>query len=65
MIPGSARSPGGGNDNPCQYSCQENLMDRGARQATVHKVAESQTTEVTAHIPSSGLVIHRVLKKKQ
>ena len=39
-------------------------MDRGARQATVHKVAESQTNEVIAHIPSSGLIIHRVLKKK-
>ena len=24
---GSARSPGGGNGNPLQYSCQENPMD--------------------------------------
>ena len=30
LIPGSGRSPGGGNDNPLQYSCQENPMDRGA-----------------------------------
>ena len=29
-ISGSGRSLGGGNDNPLQYSCQENLMDRGA-----------------------------------
>ena len=29
-IPGSGRSPGGGNDNPLQYSCLENPMDRGA-----------------------------------
>ena len=29
-IPGLRRSPGGGNGNPLQYSCQENLMDRGA-----------------------------------
>ena len=37
-IPGSGRSPGGGNDNPLQYSCPENSIDRGAWQATVHKV---------------------------
>ena len=29
-IPGVRRSPGGGNGNPLQYSCLENLMDRGA-----------------------------------
>ena len=27
-IPGSRRSPGGGHDNPLQYSFLENLMDR-------------------------------------
>ena len=37
-ILGLGRSPGEGNDNPCQYSCQENFMDRGAWQATVHGV---------------------------
>ena len=42
-IPGSGRSPGGGNDNPLQYSCLENAMDRGAWQATVHVVSKSQT----------------------
>ena len=26
-IPGSGRSPGGGNGNPLQYSCLENPMD--------------------------------------
>ena len=30
LIPGSGRSPGEGNGNPLQYSCLENLMDRGA-----------------------------------
>ena len=30
LIPGSERSPGEGNDNPLQYSCLENSMDRGA-----------------------------------
>ena len=31
-VPGSGRSPGGGNGNPPQYSCLENPMDRGALQ---------------------------------
>ena len=42
-IPGSERSPGGGNGNPVQYSRLENPMDRGAWRATVHEVAKSQT----------------------
>ena len=42
-IPGLGRSPGGGHGNPFQYSCLQNSMDRGAWQATVHSVAESQT----------------------
>ena len=42
-IPGLGRSPGEGNDNPLQYSCLENSMDRGAWQATVHGFAKSQT----------------------
>ena len=29
-IPWSGRSPGGGDCNPYQYSCLENLLDRGA-----------------------------------
>ena len=29
LIPGSERSSGGGHDNPLQYSCLENFMDRG------------------------------------
>ena len=30
LIPGSGRSPGGGNGNPLQYSCLGNPRDRGA-----------------------------------
>ena len=37
------RSPGGGHGNSLQYSCLENPMDSGARQATVHTVAKSWT----------------------
>ena len=36
MIPGSGRAPGEGNGNPLQYSCLENLMDRGAWWTIVH-----------------------------
>ena len=47
-IPGSGRSPGEGSGNSIPYSCLENPMDRGAWQATVHRVAkESDTTEAT------------------
>ena len=42
-IPGSRRSHGGGHGNPLQYSCRENLMNRRAWQATVHRVAKSWT----------------------
>ena len=40
---GSGRSPGGGHGNPLLYSYLENPMDRGAWQATVHRVTESRT----------------------
>ena len=39
-IPGLGRSPGVGNDNPLQYSCLENSVDRGAWRAAIHGVAE-------------------------
>ena len=42
-IPGSGRSPGGGNGNPLQYSCLENPMNRGAWWATVHGITKSRT----------------------
>ena len=40
-IPGSGRSPGGGRGNSLQYSCLENLMDRGVWRATVRGVTKS------------------------
>jgi len=57
-IPGSGRSPGEGNrdlhfriliqyGSSLQYSCLENPMDRRAWWATVRRVAELDTTEVT------------------
>ena len=40
LIPGLGRSPGKESDNPLQYSCLGNPMDRGAWQATVHGVTK-------------------------
>ena len=49
-IPESGRSPGGAHNNPLQYSCLENPMERGIGWATVHGIAkESDTTEATEH----------------
>ena len=41
-IPELGRSPGEGNGNPLQYSCLENLMDRGVWWAVLHGVTKSQ-----------------------
>ena len=43
LIPESGRSPREGNGNTLKHSCLENSIDRGARWATVHGVAESWT----------------------
>ena len=42
-IPGLGRYPGEGNVNPLQYSCLENLMDRGTWRDAVYCIANSQT----------------------
>ena len=43
-IPGLERSPGGGHGNSLQFSCLENLIDRGTQWATIHRVAKSRTS---------------------
>ena len=40
LIPGLERSPREGNGNSLQYSCLENLVDREAWRATVHRVSK-------------------------
>ena len=46
-IPGSGRSPGGGNGNLLQYYFWENPMDKGAWRATVHGVARARNDLAT------------------
>ena len=40
LIPGLGRSPGAGHDNPLQYSCLENPMDKGSWWSRVHEVTK-------------------------
>ena len=54
LIPGMGRSPGEGNDNPFQYSCLGDPMDRGAWWAIVHRVTKSPTLQSDqAHVLQS------------
>ena len=69
-IPGLGISPGEGDSYLLQYSCLENSVDRGAWWATVHGIAESDTTEQLTHTQScthlSRLInctLHRVTGK--
>ena len=45
LIPGLGRNPGGGNDNPLQYSCLKHPMGGGVWQTTVHEITELDMTE--------------------
>ena len=45
LIPGWGRYPGGGNDNPLQYSCLENPTNRGTQGIAVCGPAEWDMTE--------------------
>ena len=59
-IPESGTSSGEVNDNPLQYSCLENPMDRGAWQATVHGVIKSQTQGATNNSQLITLICHPI-----
>ena len=64
-IPGSGRSPGGGNGNSLQYSCLENSMDKGAWQATVHEVAKSWSDMAVNMCVCAHIHTHTVTKIKR
>ena len=52
--------PGGGNGNPLQDSCLENSKDRGAWRATVHGIAEEDTTvQPTFNFSKMFYIIHK------
>ena len=57
LIIGSGRSPGEGNSNALQCSCQDNPMDRGDWQTTVHWVAKTQTRLSVHKIISNHFVL--------
>ena len=65
-IPGSGRSPGGGHGHPLQYSCLENPMDEGAWQATIHRVAKSQTQmkRLSKHAHTHTYIYSHLLKSE-
>ena len=44
LISGSGRSPGVGHGDPLQHSCLDNLIDRGAWQAIVDRIAKKLDT---------------------
>ena len=50
-VPGSGRTPGGGNGNPLPYSCLDNPMGSGVWRAIVHDLTKSQT-QMSMHIQS-------------
>ena len=56
-IPRSGRSLGGRHDNPLQYSCLENPMDRRALWTMVHRVAKSQT-QLKRLCTHTGILYH-------
>ena len=58
-IPGLGRFPGGGHGNPLQYSCLENSMDRGAWQATIHRVTQSRTQVKRLSMHAHTLIIKK------
>ena len=64
-ISGSGKAPGGGNDNPLQYSCLENLMDRGADGLQSMGLQKSDTTKHMAQHYVSNYKLIIVLRGTQ
>ena len=60
-IPGLGRSPGGRHGNPLQYSCLEDLIDRGAWWATVHGGHEESDTAAWLTLPLPLLLLPKAI----
>ena len=56
LIPGSGRTPGGGNGNPLKYSCLENPMDMGSQ-----RVRHNWTCQACGNLLLFPLVINKYL----
>ena len=65
-IPGSGRSPGGGDSNTFHYSCLENPMANAAWQAAVHGVAQSWTglKQLSIHTYSLLDTVNNLMKTR-
>ena len=57
-LPGLGRSLGEGNDNPLQYSCLENPMDRSLAGYSPWGCKESDTTEQLNNQPKMYIKVH-------
>ena len=66
LFPGLERSPEEGNGNPLQYSCLENPMERGAWQATVHRLTKSWTwlkrLSTSVHRAQAGKIVKELIR---
>ena len=65
LIPGSGRSPGGGNGNPLQYSCLENLQGQRSLVGFSPWVAESYMTEWLSTHAYKTIIWNNAYKNKK
>ena len=56
LIPGSGRSPAGGNDNPLQYSCLGNSWPEEPV-GLYHVITKSTHTHTHTHTHAIGIVL--------
>ena len=64
LILGPGESPRREHDNPLQYSCMENPMDRGTWRATVYGSQESDTSEQLNNNNNTDTQVKLVLEQE-